>query len=154
MEESSSIKVTPDAYYALKSLKKIFKEKYGRTYSISDLIVVGNLLTLSMLETNTPVILDITEEAKLLRLKKNRGESRFNIFETLKQEHLPKLSTLLGGKSRDSPSLVIDIINTLLDEEYLDAATLVLFEHKNMIGDETFKELSARILEKQVSKKK
>ena len=152
MVESSSIKVTHDAYHALKSLKKTFKEKHGRTYSISDLIVVGSLLTLSMLETNAPLITDMMEEAKLLRLKKNRGEFESSIFETLKREHFPKLLTLIGKKSRDSPDLVIDIINTLLDEGHIDAATLVLFEYKNMIGDETFKDISARILEKKFQK--
>jgi len=145
MNETSSIKVTSDAYYALKSLKKSFKEKYGRTYSISDLIIVGAILATELLENNPSPVVNLAEMTKLLRLKKNRGEYESNIFETLKNEHLGQLCNK-GTSSKDYEETIAKIIEMLIDEKYPEAATLILFEYKNHLDEHTFKELAGKIV--------
>lgn len=150
MKGASSIKVTSDAYYSLKVLKKFFKEKHGRTYSISDLITAGNLVLLDLLKINPSMVLDILEESKLLRLQKNKGEFKANIFETLRQRY-PAIETT---QATNNTQFIIDIITKLIEESHLEAATLLLFEYKNMIEEDTFKDLASKILEEQVKKNK
>ncbi len=152
MKGASSIKVTSDAYYSLKVLKKFFKEKHGRTYSISDLITAGNLVLLDLLKVNPSLVLDILEESKLLRLQKNKGEFEANIFETLRQRY-PAIETTQATNNNLQSQFIIDIITKLIEESHLEAATLLLFEYKNMIEEDTFKDLASKILEEQVKKK-
>ena len=142
----SSIKVTDDAYYALKYLKKIIKERHNRTYSISDLILAGALVLDKLLGNDSTAVVNIAEKAKLLRLKKNRGDYNANIFETLKRDEPEKLC---NAQKDECHEIIKRTIEMLINQEYPEAAALILFEYKNLLEDHEFKELASKIVEMQ-----
>ena len=146
--DSKLIRVNIDAYNSLDNLKKLIGDDRA-TYG--DLITVGMALTKVFFEQDPLVVKNMANAARMLRLERKRGEN-VNILDSLVKEYR---DSILGKSSKNESvrKIVIDAIEILLDDGHIEAATDLLFAYRPLIGEEQFKELSTKILERQVQLK-
>jgi len=141
---SKLIRVTIDAYNSLDHLKKrIGMDKL--TYS--DIINVSTAIADVFFEKDPLLVKSLANAARVLRLRKKRGDE-VNILQSLVEEYRNKI--LEATDSKVAKKIIVDAIELLLDEGHIEAATSLLFEYKSLLDNEQFKELSTKILERQV----
>ncbi|WP_148206150.1 hypothetical protein [Thermococcus sibiricus] len=147
-EKSKIIRVNIDEYNYLDNLKKIFGND---KVTYADLIAVGMVFTKVFLEQDPILVRNIGNAAKMLRLKRKRGEP-VNILDSLVEEYREQILRK-SSKDENVRKVVIDVIEILLDDGHIEAATDLLFAYRSLIDEAQFKDLSTKILERQVQLK-
>lgn len=143
MSETRTIRLNSDAYNVLKDLKNEIR-RMGNTYSMSDVVMVSAFVLKTLLKTAPDVVKSMLDTARLLRLKKLRGEFDGSILDVLASEYAERLLT----SKDDQTELVGKIIEKLIEDDHLDAATDLLFNYRGLISEEKFKDFSVEILMK------
>ncbi len=149
MSETRTVRLSEDAYNVVKDLKNEIR-RIGNTYSMSDVITVSAFVLNTLLKTAPDTVKSMLDTARLLRLKKHRGEFKGSIFDALISEHADKLKNSRGYQRE----MVEEIIRRLIDDKHLDAAADLLFNYRDLIGEEKFKDFSAEILMMKMKKEK
>ncbi|ALM75526.1 hypothetical protein [Thermococcus barophilus] len=150
-DETKVIRLTEDAYNALGRLRKKIVEHGQRSYSYSDIVLTATLLLDNAVERNIANVMDIVTVAKGLRLQKLRGElpKSTDVFEELKKHFPNSVDQFTTPVSK----IISSIIKQLIENGYPDAASYVLFLHKDKLSPEEFVRLSVKTLEAQVQMK-
>jgi len=148
MSETRTIRLNSDAYNVLKDLKNEIR-RMGNTYSMSDVVTVSAFVLKTLLKTAPDVVKSMLDTARLLRLKKLRGEFNGSILNVLASEYAERLLTSKDGQKE----LVEKIIEKLIEDGHLNAATDLLFNYRGLISEEKFKDFSAEILMKMKKEK-
>jgi len=141
MSETRTIRLNGDAYNVVKDLKNEIR-RMGNTYSMSDVVAVSAFVLNTLLKTSPEIVRSMLDTARLLRLKKLRGEFDGSILDVLASEYAERLLT----SKDDQTELVEKIIENLIEDDHLDAATDLLFDYRGLISEEKFKDFSAEIL--------
>ena len=147
--DSKLIRVNIDAYNSLDNLKKLIGDDRA-TYG--DLITAGMAFTRVLFEQDPIVVKNMVNAARMMRLKKKK-EGDVDIFDSLVQEYRD-LILQNSSKNESVRKIVIDAIEILLDDGHIEAATDLLFAYRSLISEDQFKDLSTKILERQVQLKR
>ncbi len=143
MPETRTIRLNSDAYNVVKDLKDEIR-RMGNAYSMSDVVTVSAFVLNTLLKTAPDVVKSMLDTARLLRLKKLRGEFDGSIPDVLASEYADRLLTSKDGQKE----LVEKVIEKLIEDNHLDAAADLLFSYRGLISEEQFKDFSAEILMK------
>ncbi|NJE60516.1 hypothetical protein [Thermococcus sp. 21S7] len=152
-KDAISIRLSLDAHRALQELKETLRESRN-SYSLSDVAITASLITEAFFRKNPRLVRNIAGAAKYLRLQKLREFEPVDIFEALKSEYEEEILKYIADSEWETARNIKEIIEALINDGYVDAAADVLFMNKNRFPEDEFKELSAKILEAQITLKK